>query len=703
MKLDLSFLKEVKVDKYSTKMSKTSSKPSSKLAAPSQLVKLTAKTTELNANKNSDSVSLVKLHLNTDWKWWELYENVTLAGSKKPVRALFADGESAKNSELFVLYRRRYGINYAKDVYVARENEKTISNKIKTIYQIVSNANKNVKIPEKYDYVETHIDFNQDLVDKLSENGTFVYTITDLTTPKSVFLVINMSNMFNNSSILHLDNGNTVFIGESYIDKPTHTTTLFQEPKLDNTSKTMIYTKFKHFNTQIALKHIQDELLNINETANDKKYTYAQWLIIHGIPVKFKWSPKSMKTNVIRDLHSYIEPVLFQYLTSKNNKNSKNTRLKIDYKHRPEMNLDGLERVFSEFQTIQQAMDTVKPEEWHTIKLQINILSDLKNYLKKAGYTENITPSQAFLKMYEILATFNLLYFPKNDKIPEKLTSFHICEAPGQFLVSINHYLRTHTRTKDTKWDWFAQSLKPRGGNKNKNAFGDNYGLMKRHPENWIFGIKNDGDITSIENMNSYEQKFAKLPVNLMTGDCGVALDDGDYVFIEEKLSKLSYAQILTTLLCLGEGGNCVFKLFLAFKTPFNVSLTYILSQVFSELYAFKPSLNPSSTEFYFVCKNYRKSLISHEFVKLKEIFASSYNSDYSLLDVPEDFIYQHEKMVARLLENVENYSLKALYLHQNPDLLLDADVDLAKLQDRANREWVRRYEFVKLPAGTQL
>ena len=65
--------------------------------------------------------------------------------------------------------------------------------------------------------------------------------------------------------------------------------------------------------------------------------------------------------------------------------------------------------------------------------------------------------TNAWLKMYEILNNVDIL-----DDI-EHLNAFHLCEAPGAFILSLNHYLKT----RNISYNWYAQTLNPYA-NKNK-------------------------------------------------------------------------------------------------------------------------------------------------------------------------------------------------------------------------------------------
>ena len=62
---------------------------------------------------------------------------------------------------------------------------------------------------------------------------------------------------------------------------------------------------------------------------------------------------------------------------------------------------------------------------------------------------------QGWTKLHELLWTFK-------DVVPEsnlKLNSVHLCEAPGAFVASLNHFLGTHRM--DCTWQWRAFTLNP--------------------------------------------------------------------------------------------------------------------------------------------------------------------------------------------------------------------------------------------------
>ena len=92
-------------------------------------------------------------------------------------------------------------------------------------------------------------------------------------------------------------------------------------------------------------------------------------------------------------------------------------------------------------------------------------------------------------------------------------------------------------------------------------TFGDDYGFIKKYPNNWLYGADNTGDILSIENQKWYHN-FAKdfNKFDLITGDAGLLSKD------LELLQKIEYACICMISGTASIGSNCIMKHF----TPHN-------------------------------------------------------------------------------------------------------------------------------------
>ncbi len=57
---------------------------------------------------------------------------------------------------------------------------------------------------------------------------------------------------------------------------------------------------------------------------------------------------------------------------------------------------------------------------------------------------------QAWCKFYEIV--YQLKLIPKSARLENKLYTIHLCEAPGAFVASLNHYLKIHHPNMEVRY-----------------------------------------------------------------------------------------------------------------------------------------------------------------------------------------------------------------------------------------------------------
>ena len=128
--------------------------------------------------------------------------------------------------------------------------------------------------------------------------------------------------------------------------------------------------------------------------------------------------------------------------------------------------------------------------------------------------------------MYEILDTFKLI-----PRYKTEFNTYHMCEAPGQFIVATQRYIDKKTDIGLDNYNWYANSLNPDSKinikKYGKDIFGDDYGLMKYHANRWLFGKDGTGDITKAENLKDIRAHLSKdlSSIDLITGDGGLNTD----------------------------------------------------------------------------------------------------------------------------------------------------------------------------------
>jgi cap2 methyltransferase len=179
-------------------------------------------------------------------------------------------------------------------------------------------------------------------------------------------------------------------------------------------------------------------------------------------------------------------------------------------------------------------------------------------------------------------------------------------------------YLKQHMPA-NTKYDWYANSLNAEHPNikGHISALKDDYGLIKRYKERWIWGADGTGDITNPDNIRWYGEyitrKFAGSGgVHVVTGDAGLNIGEAPL----EILQKLDFAQMVMVACTSSPGSCCIIKHFLPYLADFDklsskssgffMSFMYMYQLMFREFHMFKPlSSSPGSGEFYVVARGF--------------------------------------------------------------------------------------------------
>jgi len=297
--------------------------------------------------------------------------------------------------------------------------------------------------------------------------------------------------------------------------------------------------------------------------------------------------------------------------------------------------------------------------------------------------------SQAWLKMYEILSECNII--PTNRKGVYK--SFHICEAPGTFINCINNFI--HSKTQYDSYEWKAQSLKPSGKRGDK-TISDQFGLIKRHPERWDWGVDNTGDITNTENIRHYAKIAKSMNINLMTSDCGLPMGDPKFLHVE-------FASYVSILYSLPLNGTLLYKILSPIDVPLLWNLIYITYKNFKEMYFFKPVQNSQSREFYIIGKGYlgTEQKVLDKLLNLVDKFDKfdklNFNKEeYDLYDdmYPEEFVIQVQTICERLASNYVNSIERIIYYTDNVDSLgKDYQKHIESYVSEKNEDWIRKYK----------
>jgi len=349
----------------------------------------------------------------------------------------------------------------------------------------------------------------------------------------------------------------------------------------------------------------------------------------------------------------------------------------------------------------------------------------LKDYIT-ARYSAKLPHrevSNAFVKLWECLTVFDIIPRGKTNKF----RVFHICEAPGQMILACK-YFTEQKRKNITDYEWFANSLNPfnkalqneydkalQNEYGDAKIFGDNYGLIRKNQQKWLWGADNTGDVTRVKNIKWFREHIRKnMPdVDLIVGDGG--LNTGLDPLM---LQKLDLAQVIMVMACSSKGGACVIKHFTPYikrhTDTFNASgffmgFLYIYYVAFDEVSLFKPySSNPDSGEFYVVGQGFN-GINEQQLERLYKIL-DKFELNDGLIPrdmIPETFIAQ----VNVFLEKMSNLNTMAIEKQNllltcykdsknskvNKFLKCDSFLDEDNLQTilvpRYNA-WIKKYQF---------
>lgn len=243
-----------------------------------------------------------------------------------------------------------------------------------------------------------------------------------------------------------------------------------------------------------------------------------------------------------------------------------------------------------------------------------NIVRDCEKLRGRKGFIYNKYNGEivtnAWLKMYELCCK----YLDPILKDGGVLESFHLAEAPGNFLLAINHYIKVNY--PDIRWTWTANTYNVKFY-KNTKYFEDKYNIAKQYPHKWDYGCDKDGDITSHFNIAEYEKKYKNNNIKFITSDAKCVKKEIDFNNEELINIPVQVGQILNGLFLLKKGGTMILKHF-TFLEAQSVCLLLLVKIYFEKVFIVKPiSSKPANSETYLVCVNYKKYPTIHQKNKL--------------------------------------------------------------------------------------
>ena len=303
----------------------------------------------------------------------------------------------------------------------------------------------------------------------------------------------------------------------------------------------------------------------------------------------------------------------------------------------------------------------------------------LARLLETKFHIENV--SQAWIKMWEMLTDCEIV-----QPGITHYNSFHLCEAPGMFIMALNHFL--HTKTNVKKFNWNAQSLHPAIA-----RIKDTYSLIEKYPANWHWGPSQTGDVRDIRNINYY-RKFTSN-VQLITSDCGLEWGNPDYEHVA--LSSLSALLLLAPV-----GATIIFKTLAPSDKPLLLDLFYMVYMSFEQVIFYKPLQNLYSREYYIIGKNYTGLSASHKPVLERIIQGKPVIKIFD--SYIKDFITQMEAFLDQFSSNYSYTIEKQIWYMDNIKTLSPEFKSMARQSIiNKNNDWLKTYNVMKLPKKYEL
>ncbi|KAI5704891.1 hypothetical protein M8J75_009773 [Diaphorina citri] len=295
------------------------------------------------------------------------------------------------------------------------------------------------------------------------------------------------------------------------------------------------------------------------------------------------------------------------------------------------------------FQALKEKLNDVKSnlnhfhlKTWHQHTNFVNRSSKVVQSVKR--FIKPQLATQAWCKFHEIVHSYNVVPQQENS-----FTSIHLCEAPGAFITSLNHYLKLHHPRM--QWDWIANTLNPHyEGNSFDEMISDDRLILGTHRK-WYFGPDNTGNIL-VQNFVSHFKQHVQKNIH---SHCFLVTADGSFDCQgnpgeqEILVGKLHYREVQIALSLLHNGGNLVIKIFTIFESD-TICLMYLLACLFTRVDLFKPATSKEgNSEIYVICCDFHREVC--EDLNVCSNLSKAFDPEYvdrvlaPLEDIPEQFL----------------------------------------------------------------
>uniref|UniRef100_S4RTG5 Cap-specific mRNA (nucleoside-2'-O-)-methyltransferase 2 n=1 Tax=Petromyzon marinus TaxID=7757 RepID=S4RTG5_PETMA len=265
-----------------------------------------------------------------------------------------------------------------------------------------------------------------------------------------------------------------------------------------------------------------------------------------------------------------------------------------------------LQRLKKDLNEVKGRLSDKPLDVWHEHTAATNRTGHVVGHVRRVAGAELCT--QAWCKFHELLAG-GLPVLPPSALVRgggSRINSVHLCEAPGAFICSLNHYVRTHQAA--CKLCWLATTLNPFHESNTCESMIPDARLILHTAARWCFGADDTGDAMCLANQNGVRPVCGSVFCDVASVECLLrnACGVGNPGEQEACVAPLVFCETVTALALLAPGGSFVLKLFTLFEHS-SACLLFLLVCTFQEVHVVKPATSKAgNSELYVVCLGFR-------------------------------------------------------------------------------------------------
>lgn len=324
-------------------------------------------------------------------------------------------------------------------------------------------------------------------------------------------------------------------------------------------------------------------------------------------------------------------------------------------------------------------VEKINYDQYAKIELFLKIQQEKINQKLNDEHKINIngyTVKRDWVKFMELITDCELLESHANMK---KIDVFHIGEAPGGFINSMQFYIDKHTNIKE--YNWTAQSL-----SRDVAEVYDSYGFINQTEDRWDMSPDGIGDIMDPSTFKYYMNKYRG--VDFLISDCSERISRETPINLNLSIHQMYYA-----LLFPKTGGSFVIRTFVNNSSKLFLSLLLFACNLYESVTMFKSNSNIWEQDIYIVGKNKGELSDNDEGILLNCLAGlSKGKTTYPIDDIPDQFIEEYNEIMNKIVSITSNVKKFLVFLAINSSMFRQNRRIIADVINDKNDGWVNKY-----------